>query len=129
MGKPPKTFHLFIGVSIIFTIHFGVPLFLETSIFMGFHVGKYTVRPMDPSWDIGLSLLNCGFEVGEEWLSDFQGGDSISGSPYQNIESKTCLPCTCHNVQGFLFNKKGQFFVKRTLLLLYLQKVFWDKNS
>ena len=32
MGKPPKSSHLFIGFSIIFTIHFGVPLFLETPI-------------------------------------------------------------------------------------------------
>ena len=28
----PKSIHLFIGFSIIFTIHFGVPLFLETPI-------------------------------------------------------------------------------------------------
>ena len=32
MGKPPKSSHLFIGFSIIFTIHFGIPLFLETPI-------------------------------------------------------------------------------------------------
>ena len=32
-GKTPQIIHLFIGFSIIFTIHFGVfPLFLETSI-------------------------------------------------------------------------------------------------
>ena len=30
-GKTPHIIHLFIGFSIIFTIHFGVPLFLETS--------------------------------------------------------------------------------------------------
>ena len=28
----PQIIHLFIGFSIIFTIHFGVPLFLETPI-------------------------------------------------------------------------------------------------
>ena len=32
-GKPPQIIHLFIGFSIIFTIHFGgFPLFLETPI-------------------------------------------------------------------------------------------------
>ena len=24
----------------------------EGLIFVGFHVGKYTLRPMDPSWDM-----------------------------------------------------------------------------
>ena len=32
VGFSPQIIHLFIGISIIFTIHFGVPLFLETSI-------------------------------------------------------------------------------------------------
>ena len=32
MGKPPKS-SILIGFSIIFTIHFGVPLFLETPIY------------------------------------------------------------------------------------------------
>ena len=31
-GFSPQIIHLFIGFSIIFTIHFGVPLFLETPI-------------------------------------------------------------------------------------------------
>ena len=33
MGKPPKS-SILIGFSIIFTIHFGVPLFLETPILL-----------------------------------------------------------------------------------------------
>ena len=34
MGVEPKIWeHLFIGFSLIFTIHFGVPLFLETAIY------------------------------------------------------------------------------------------------
>ena len=32
-GKPPKS-SILIGFSIIFTIHFGVPLFLETPIYI-----------------------------------------------------------------------------------------------
>ena len=32
-GKTTQIIHLFIGFSIIFTIHFGVPLFLETPIY------------------------------------------------------------------------------------------------
>ena len=33
--KPPQIIHLFIGFgTIIFTIHFGVPLFLETAMFL-----------------------------------------------------------------------------------------------
>ena len=35
MGKPPKP-SILIGFSIIFTIHFGVPLFLETSKYVDF---------------------------------------------------------------------------------------------
>ena len=34
-------------------------------IFYGFHVGKYTVRPMDPSWDKLLFVLKfqCVFSL------------------------------------------------------------------
>ena len=39
MGKPPNH-PIFIGVFIIFTIHFGVPLFLETSRYLKWRVSK-----------------------------------------------------------------------------------------
>ena len=34
IGKTPQIIHLFIGFSIMFTIHFGVPVFLETPKYM-----------------------------------------------------------------------------------------------
>ena len=39
---------ILIGFSMKYTIYFGVPLFLETSIIYTIHGCKYTVRPMDP---------------------------------------------------------------------------------
>ena len=43
-GKTPQIIHLFIGFSIIFTIHFGVPLSLETSIWTFFFVGGHLLK-------------------------------------------------------------------------------------
>ncbi len=37
-GNTPQIIHLFIGFSIIFTIHFGVPLFLETPIWWSIQI-------------------------------------------------------------------------------------------
>ena len=53
--KPTQIIHLFIGFSIIFTIHFGVPLFLETpilkplSIMLGQQERHHTMTPPQES--------------------------------------------------------------------------------
>ena len=72
MGKPPKSSHLFIGFSIIFTIHFGIPRFLESpkyrdshgfpikngsyscwslASWKGGHIQVLSVSPDMPSWE------------------------------------------------------------------------------
>ena len=44
-GKTPQIIYLLIGFSIIFTtIHFGVPLFLETSISVNYESNEYILR-------------------------------------------------------------------------------------
>ena len=64
-GFPPKS-SILIGFSIIFTIHFGVPLFLETSIFDSQKSECLMSKPVEVSLDIsdihpkGSNPVRCG---------------------------------------------------------------------
>ena len=64
-GIYPQIIHLFIGFSIIFTIHFGVPLFLETAIYSYWFNDRSPTgweKPITstnlPTKNV-LNLLNC----------------------------------------------------------------------
>ena len=52
VGFPPKS-SILIGFSIIFTIHFGVPLFLETPVF---------------SQTKAMGLIKSRFQTTEDWI-------------------------------------------------------------
>ncbi len=75
-GKTTQIIHLFIGFSIIFTIHFGVPLLLETPICS--HQGLF-FQP----WQFAdtLALLYCMGSLKDTYL----GGIKPAANAYVNF--------------------------------------------
>ena len=70
----PTKLHGILGANSIFPIPSMYGIFTDIWLIYGFHVGKYTVRPMDASWVL------MGF----------------SDSPFQNNTMDIRSPCTSH---------------------------------